>query len=180
MTMTLVSTITVGAGGAASIEFTGIPQTGQDLLIVVSARSSASSSQGNVQVNTKFNGVGGTSYSDRMLFSQSGTVSSSSSASAAQWVWPQVNAGNTTASTFGSMSIYIANYTSASPKSGSVDIVTENNSATQTMGISAGSFTGSAITSMSMADAFGGTLVQYSTASLYTISTTGATGASVA
>ena len=38
MTMTLVSTVTVGAGGAANIQWTSIPNTATDLYITVSAR----------------------------------------------------------------------------------------------------------------------------------------------
>ncbi len=37
--MQLIETIEVGAGGAASIEFTSIPQDGVDLLLMVSART---------------------------------------------------------------------------------------------------------------------------------------------
>ena len=39
MTYTLISTVTVGAGGAASIDFNSIPGTYTDLLLVVSVRS---------------------------------------------------------------------------------------------------------------------------------------------
>jgi len=41
MTMTHISTVQVGAGGAASINFTSIPQTGTDLALVMSGRLSA-------------------------------------------------------------------------------------------------------------------------------------------
>jgi len=37
--MDLVTTVTVGAGGAAAIEFTGIAGTGKDIVIVLSSRS---------------------------------------------------------------------------------------------------------------------------------------------
>ena len=43
MGMQLIEHIEVGSGGAASIEFTGIDQTGQDLLLKVSSRNSADS-----------------------------------------------------------------------------------------------------------------------------------------
>jgi hypothetical protein len=41
-TMVKIDTVTVGSGGAASIEFTNIPQTYTDLQIVLSARSATS------------------------------------------------------------------------------------------------------------------------------------------
>jgi hypothetical protein len=37
----LIATTTVGSGGAASIDFTGIPQTYTDLFLVSSLRSNA-------------------------------------------------------------------------------------------------------------------------------------------
>ena len=39
-TYTLISSVTVGSGGAASIEFTSIPSTYTDLVLKLSARSS--------------------------------------------------------------------------------------------------------------------------------------------
>ena len=37
-----IATVTVGAGGAASIDFTSIPGTYTDLLVLISARSTRS------------------------------------------------------------------------------------------------------------------------------------------
>ena len=39
VTHNLISTITVGSGGAASIDFTSIPQTYTDLLVKISLRA---------------------------------------------------------------------------------------------------------------------------------------------
>ncbi len=55
MTMTLVSTVTVGSGGASSIEWTSIPQSGKDLLILLSARAASNAIRNDVGVS--FNGV---------------------------------------------------------------------------------------------------------------------------
>jgi hypothetical protein len=177
MTMTLVSTVTVGAGGAASIEFTGIPATGTDLLLVYSCRSSYASA--NVELGITFNNTGGTAYSSRMLYGQNGSVSSFASTGASRFVWPVMNGSTSTANTFASGSVYIPNYAGSTNKSVSMEYATENNSSTATMGIDAGLWANTAaITSIKLTDGYGGSIVQYSTASLYTI-TKGSGGATV-
>jgi hypothetical protein len=47
----LIETVTVGAGGAASIEWTGIAGTGQDLLVVFSLRCTTSNATGSLTIN---------------------------------------------------------------------------------------------------------------------------------
>ena len=46
-----ISTVTVGAGGSASIEFTGIPQIYTDLVIKTSVRTSGTNPTMNVYMN---------------------------------------------------------------------------------------------------------------------------------
>lgn len=175
MTMSLVSTVTVGAGGAASIEFTGIPQTGQDLLVVMSLRDSVGEGSQN---NVRFNGDSAANYSYKALgglssviYNYTGTATSVSPL--------YTNFSTATASTFSNSQLYIPNYKSASAKSISSDIVTETNAANAFTQIGAHNWSGTAaITSLTIYAQT--SLVQYSTASLYTISTTGATGATVA
>ena len=169
MTMSLVQSITVGVGGAASIEFTGIPQTGQDLVVLMSLRSGAGA--GWYGASLRLNTVSPTG---RFLFGDGSTAASYG------FVTPSIAGTNITANTFNSLSWYIPNYTSTVAKSASVDNVGENNAtagyqeihamtyATVTAGVTSITITG--LTSV----------VQYSSASLYTISTTGATGATVA
>lgn len=173
MTMTLVQTVTVGAGGAASIEFTGIPQTGTDLVVVVSARASNAVTEWPLTI--KFNSIS-TGYSSRFL-EGSGTAASSNNGSTTAGSCGYHPAANVTTSTFGSSTIYIPNYTSSIAKSYSADTVLENNTTATRSTILAGAWSGTAaITSISI---FGGsTMVQYSTASLYTI-TKGSGGATV-
>jgi hypothetical protein len=164
-TMTLVSTVTVGSGGASSIEFTNIPQTGKDLLIVTSLRATTGTiATGDV---IRFNGDSAANYVDRRL---RGTGSSVDSSSTTGSEFTQVVNGNTsTASTFSNNSIYITNYTGASAKSISADYVVENNAADSRQQIHAISWTGTAaITSIAMS---GLTYAQHSTASLYVINT---------
>lgn len=172
----LISTVTVGAGGAASIDFTSIPGTYTDLVLVVSGRFTSGNPSGDLKI--VFNSTG-TGYSYRQLFGNGSTVGSSSGTSAGYA--GRVGASGTTASTFSNVSIYIPNYAGTTQKSYSVDSVDENNATLASQNLIAGLWTGTgAITSIAISD-FGGslTLAQYSTASLYGIKS-GSGGASVA
>lgn len=173
MTMTLVSTVTVGAGGAASIDFTSIPQTGTDLLIVVSGRTT----DANVSAssNIKFNGSA-TGYSEKTLRGTgSGTDTNSTSNLSALLYSFYFPGSSATSNTFGNNVLYIPNYAGSTNKSTSADHVTENNATAAALGIVAGLWANTAaITQVTITANF----AQYSTASLYTI-TKGSGGATV-
>lgn len=172
ITLSLVSSVTVGVGGAASIEFTGIPQGGQDLMVVFSGRDTNAGTQNAALVEV--NALSGT-YTGRSLDGNGATASSQNFL-----VTGYVSSAGSTSNTFGNNSFYFSKYAGSQTKSYSIDAVTENNATTAYQSILAASInTTSPITSISI-KANGGTFVQYSTASLYTISTTGATGAVVA
>ena len=176
MTMTLVSTVTVGVGGAASIEFTGIPQTGQDLLVVFSGRMSGGSVYDDYYI--RFNSDAGANYTYRKLYG-TGTSAVSIASAGNTGIRTTMNRGSSTANTFGSASIYIPNYTIAVNKSVSAESISETNATGAEADIVAGIWSSTAaITNVKLVT--DDTWLQYSTASLYTISTTGATGATVA
>ena len=165
MAMTLVSTVTVGSGGAASIEFTNIPQTGKDLLCVVSARESTSS--GNQLALTFNSDTNNANYFRRLLTGYNGSVSSTSATARTSIL---INDSTQTANTFSSSAIYVSNYTSSVAKSVSIDQNDEGNNAFVTNQIAASSWSGTAaITTLGLVMP-SGTLVQNSTASLYIIS----------
>jgi hypothetical protein len=166
--MQLVSTVTVGAGGASSIEFTSIPQTGTDLLCQISVRGADSAAVRGVR--RQFNSDTGTNYAYINLSGDGGTASSGS-AGGATFEIPLhfAPAGTSTSNTFGNAQMYVANYTSSSAKSVSGDGVGENNATTAYQHITAGRWTGTAgITSVKIYLSQGN-MVQHSTASLYTI-----------
>jgi len=174
-TMTLVSTVTVGAGGAASIDFTSIPQTGTDLVVMCSLRASG------VGTNLTFNNDNGANYSKRRLQGSGSTVSSNSASAQAYVNFIGQDATTYVANTFGNAAIYIPNYTSSTNKSVSIDGVTEDNATAAWMGLDAGLWSGTnAITSLKLASSNLDNFAQYSTASLYIIDKSGATGATVA
>jgi hypothetical protein len=153
---------------AASVTFANIPQSGYtDLKIVVSARSD--STTGNF-FEIRPNGAT-TNLSGRYLQGDGSAVNSSTFQP-----WAYVPPSNATASTFGSVDIYIPNYSLTSVnKSISVDYVTENNATTAYAGIEAGLWSStSAITSLVFAMSTGN-FVQYSTFSLYGLAALGTT-----
>ena len=165
MGMQLIETIEVGSGGAASIEFTSIPDDGVDLLLVTSIRSNGGNSVGYLQ----FNSDTGTNYNYLYLYGSGSSVSTSSASSQTEIYGFANNWSSTTASTFASSSVYVSNYASSSPKSVSMDGATENNATLNRNWLVAGLWSGTtAISSLKLTlptDNF----VQYSTASLYKI-----------
>lgn len=172
MTMTLISTVTLATANS-SIGFVSIPQTYKDLKIVYSTRTSVVTTE----IAVYFFISGGGTYSARRLVG-TGSSALSNTSTTAEWLLSQGT--NSTANTFSNVEIYLPNYTSALDKSLSVDAVIENNASLVYNFIGAGLVTSTiGITDCTLALGVG-TFVAGSTASLYGISTTGATGATVA
>jgi hypothetical protein len=170
--MDLIQTVTVGSGGAASIEFgTGgtIPQTYTDLYLVVSARSTRTDQGPRSVLAVQFNGIT-TGYSYRRLFGIPTLATSSDNGSGADsFLLGYQSANAATSDTFGNGSLYIPNYTSNQHKSGSSDSVGESNAAQVGLAIQASLWSNTAaITSLKIYDP-GYNLMQYSSASLYGI-----------
>ena len=169
--MVAIQTVTVGSGGAANIEFTNIPQTYTDLKIVLSARSVSVANFDNPRFTINSSTA---SFSRRSLYAENGSVGSESQSDRIIGVVPAANA---TASTFGSLEVTIPNYTASNNKSFSSDSVTENNSTTQAMWLLAGLWSNTAaITSIAVSLQSGSNFAQYSTATLYGV-TSAAVGA---
>lgn len=174
----LIATTTVGSGGAASIEFSGIPQTFTDLKVVMTVRSSNTSANvGNydplgLQFNSSSSG-----YTAREVYGSGSaavsasltTMTSFTSATVARLTDGGINNSNSTASVFSSVDLYIPNYTSANYKSFSMDFVEEQNQTANFGGLVAGLWSNTAaITSVSLF-LKDGNFVQYSSISLYGI-----------
>ena len=165
MAMTLVSTVTVGSGGAASIEFTNIPQTGKDLLFVVSARDSGTDGTTWQQYGSfLINGSGGL---NRIRLRGNGSTVATIGGSGFDAALPTSTA---TSNTFGSLNLYISNYTQAINHSMSMENVTEHNGTSAIAEIYAFSkaFSSLAVSSIAIYPWSG--FAQHSTASLYIIS----------
>ena len=166
-TYTLISSVTVGSGGAGNIEFTSIPATYTDLALVVSVRSTSATSHVNLRM--RFNGST-SSYTNRRILSNGSSVSSDTQPDTGTFFGIGIMpASSATASTFSNISIYCPNYTSSNYKSISVDGSGENNATEAYLVLNAGLWSQtSTVTSIEIGE-ITGTLVQYSTAYLYGI-----------
>jgi hypothetical protein len=154
------STVEVGAGGQAAIEFTSIPSTYTDLVVKFSTRY-------DLDLNTfdlKLNGVTTSQTARRVL-------GNGSAASSSTYTEVQTNPSGSTASTFGNGEIYIPNYAGSTNKSISIDVVSENNATLAYAILEAWLWSSTAaITSISLSARSTAKFVQYSTATLYGIS----------
>lgn len=172
-TLVALQTVTVGAGGAASIEFTNIPQTYTDIIVKMSVRSSdTTNNTGDYDaLGFQFNGSQ-YGYLGKEL-QGSGSAASSVSRTTitiSSSTYGRFNGiknsynGNTA---FENFEMYIPNYILNNYKSISIDSVGEQN-ATDAMQIANGSIwqNTDAITSIKFALQLG-TFVEYSTATLY-------------
>lgn len=165
--MELISSVTVGAGGAASISFSSIPQTYTDLTIVHSIRNNAGAGGVSDFLQMDLNSdTSGANYSWRMLVGTGSAASSQSGTFGLIGKYVQ----NATVSTFGNGLICIPNYSITGVKTASGDSVTENDAANAEQAIFAYKWSGTAaITSIKLSSNGGQTLSQYSTAYLYGI-----------
>jgi hypothetical protein len=167
-TYKLIQSVTVGAGGTASINFSSIPSTYTDLCIKFSGKTNVAAAESD-GFAFRFNGDTGANYSRRSVFG-TGTVASSGSNVGLNFGYSGPLNGTSATNIFSSIDMYIPNYLNSNFKSLNVDNVNEANQA----GINA-FLTGAiwlntaAITSISLFDYAGNNLTQYSTANLYGI-----------
>lgn len=165
-TFVKIATVTVGAGGAATMTFSSIPSTYSDLVVKRSARGTAAGN--NVDVKMTFNGVT-TGYTIRNVYGD-GSTAASFSDSTTNYTGGETNGTSTTASTFDNAEIYISNYAGSTNKSFSLDNVVENNATFGLDWLQAGLWSNTAaITSITFTPG-SGNFAQYSTATLYGIS----------
>ena len=167
-TYTLISSVTIGSGGAATIDFTSIPQTYTDLCVKFSVRCATSA---NIQqVYIRFNSNSSSIYNNRRLYGYSNAAGSTGATSSSSASINWTSGSSATANTFGSGEMYIPNYTGSTNKSFSAELVSENNNATEVVnGMAAGLFANTtAVTSINIIGE--SNFVQYSTAYLYGIS----------
>ena len=170
-TMVKIDSVTVGSGGQASIEFTSIPGTYTDLMVLCSIRTNRSSTGD--YIFTSLNGV-------RETYGRQSWVSGTSLyyiTQADNALFP-VPSANTAASVFSNAELYLPSYTRTVAKSmiiNSVAIDTNGSpQGTSTSGFlyNSGSPASNAITSITFAPRFGSLILQHSTAYLYGIKNT--------
>ena len=110
--MESIATVTVGSGGAASIEFTSIPGTYQHLQIRYLARGANASN--NVGSYLQLNGNTANNYAYHSLAGEGATATAGAAASQAQWYWGFMPGANRTASAFGAGLVDLLDYASTS------------------------------------------------------------------
>jgi hypothetical protein len=163
-TFTLIASSTVGSGGAASIDFTSIPNTYTDLVVKISTRSNRSGAPID-ETYMRLNGNTG-NFSNTYL-QGNGSAANSGSGSYPLWLGYST-AATATANTFSNSEILISNYTSSNNKSLSIDAVQEDNSSTAYATLHANLWNvSSAVTSITFYPLLGSKFDQYSTAYLY-------------
>jgi hypothetical protein len=158
-----ISTVTVGSGNSASIDFTSIPADYTDLCVKFSGNGSISNSVLRIQFNSSTSG-----YTARLLRG-SGTAANSYTQAdfGTNGIYGTYFSGSGAIPT--NQEFYIPSYLSSNYKSVSVDAVEEGNNTTFYMMLTAGLWSStSAITSISLSGD-SGNLLQYSTATLYGI-----------
>jgi hypothetical protein len=159
--MTLISTVTVGLGGAASIDFNSISGSYTDLKLYVSCKPSTA---GEGYILISLNGSS-SNFTGRQL------EGNGAAASSATYTVGRI--GVHSGSTWGGFTnneIYIPNYSGSTTKSLSGDSVTEQNATTSYQDLFATLWTNTAaITSISLSTASTVSFAQHSTASLYGI-----------
>jgi hypothetical protein len=155
---------TTAATAQASLEFTSIPQTYDDLVIFISGRSTRTGSTADYGL-ISFNGST-SSFTGRQL-SGNGASAVTNTGARETGTFPATDA---TTSTFSNGFIYIPGYTTSNNKSFSVDNVSENNGTTayQVLGAQLWSNT-SAITSITLTLGNGPNWAANSSATLYGI-----------
>ena len=154
------------SSSAASIEFTSIPQTYTDLILVYSARTNDASRSDEAYLTFNSNT---SNYSWKMLYGSGSGANSVQDGAASSIAGMQIPGGGSTANTFSNGQIYIPNYTGSNYKSVSSEAVQEDNQTTAYIKIVAGLWSNSAaITSVKLSGATG-SFVQYSSAYLYGI-----------
>jgi len=161
--MTLISSVTVGSGGAASIDFSSIPATYTDLCVKLSIRSASGSNIGTVGATISINGSTANRTVKRIYGNGTSAVSDSPSA-----LGISPDTSTATANTFSNVEIYFPNYAGSTNKSFSVDSVSENNATLGDASLVAQLWSQTAaITSLSFGMSDSSNFVQYSTAYLY-------------
>jgi len=167
-TFVKIASVTVGSGGASSIDFTSIPGTYTDLCLKVSARDARAVVASSIVL--QINGSTAASGSYRRIYGD-GSAAFSDSSSGDTTVQSGHSDGNSaTANTFGNVEIYIPNYAASANKTFSSDGVAETNATATYMSMVAGLWANTAaITQITIKPATAVNFLQYSSATLYGI-----------
>jgi hypothetical protein len=157
-----ISSVTVGSGGAASVDFANIPSNYTDLVARLSGRESTGTSLlFTMRINTLT-----TNQSTREVRASGSSVTSGTNTIATL----DQNGSGTTASVFGNAEIYITNYASTTAyKAYSIHSALENNGAAAYQRLGAGLWSSNSAINQLTFYASSGNIAQYSVITLYGI-----------
>jgi hypothetical protein len=165
-TYTLITSAVVGSGGVTDIEFTSIPQTYTDLLLLTSLRDDR-----NISLNDGILSFNGSNSDFSRIYLETTNSANPTSDIQANNNLVYATTAQATSSTFSSTQIHISNYTSSNNKPISMDHIILSNGTPSNLGFFTGLWSNSsAITSLKISPSGSGIkYVQYSTAYLYGI-----------
>ena len=168
-TFVKLATVTVGAGGSASIELTSIVGTYTDLCVKLTARSTAT---GVGTIRMKVNTDTGANYNYRQIQGNGSSASSSggTGATSSSNEVALIDGSDSTSNTFSNSELYFPNYSGSTIKFWLVESVEEENATTAYSRITAGNWTGTAAITAITFTPSSGNFAQYSTATLYGLS----------
>ena len=175
----LLEKITVGVGGATSVTFSGIPQTGYtDLVVKISGRTNRN--YGEDQFIVRYNSDSTGNYAYKFLQGYDGTVGFNLDSGTNNNILGMISSATSTANSFGNAELYIANYTSSAYKSITVDSVAGTAASPTGMRITSSVWTNTAAIISIFLDAANGTdWLENSTFYLYGVAKLGTTPAIV-
>lgn len=161
--------VTVGSGGASSIDFTSIPSTYTDLVLRLSLRCTTISGYSLARMKLKINSST-SGYSNCLVYYINNTTGSEGIVTDSISYF-YATGSDATGSVFAVTDIYLPNYAGSTNKATSLDTSTENNAVNVALAFSAGLLSNTAaITGLSVTSSDGFTIAQYSTAYLYGVS----------
>jgi hypothetical protein len=162
-----IATITVGSGGASSIEFASIPSGFQHLQIRMIARETGTATTGGTD-RVRFNDDTGNNYAWHYLYGSGiGAVAGASSSTNATYA-TKFTGGGQTASAFGATVIDILDYASTSKTKVLRMLGGNDANGSGTVDVHSGLWNStSAITKITLDKFLGGSWAQYTTAALY-------------
>jgi hypothetical protein len=165
-TYTLITSAVVGSGGVTDIEFTSIPQTYTDLLLLTSLRDDR-----NISLNDGILSFNGSNSDFSRIYLETTNSATPTSDIQANNNLVYATTAQATSSTFSSTQIHISNYTSSNNKPISMDHIILSNGTPSNLGFFTGLWSNSsAITSLKISPSGSGIkYVQHSTAYLYGI-----------
>ena len=163
-----ISTVTVGAGGSASITFSSIPSTFQHIQIRGIGRSSTATSS-DVDIKLQFNSDTGSNYSIHYLYGNGSSAAAAATASNTYATGGDVIKDGNTANVFATSIIDVLDYANTSKNKTVRALSGWDANGSGTVYLNSGAWFNTAAVSTITLTPWSGNFMQYSTFALYGI-----------